>query len=357
MRKKLASEEEKLTYRKLKNQIRRLTRQGKKILEKNIVKQIRSNPKSFWKYAQSKLKTRVGIPDLETKIGDSTSYTKNDQEKADLLQEYFSSVFTDEPLGDLPNFPKRIYSSELRNITVTNDIVKNKLLKLKTNKSPGPDKTHPRVPHEITPKITKPLTIIFNTSLRTMFLPSEWKKASASAIFKKGNKSLSKNYRPVSLTAILCQVLESIIRDSVIKHMRDNELFSDRQFGFIIGRSTVLQMLRVLDIWTEILDQGGSLDIIYCDFMKAFDKVPHRRLLLKKRKIWHYRKHPRLDQFFLTQKVTENTSKWLIFQTVTSHKWNSTRQCAGPTSLCNIYKWPPRCGRPRHIHISFRWWY
>ena len=58
-------------------------------------------------------------------------------------------------------------------------------------------------------------------------------------------------------------------------------MFSDRQFGFITGRSTVLQMLRVLDMWTEILDQGGSLDIIHCDFMKAFDKVPHRRLLLK----------------------------------------------------------------------------
>ena len=160
-------------------------------------------------------------------------------------------------------------------------LLKNKLLKLKTNKSPGPDKIHPRVLHEMTPKITIPLTIIFNTSLRTMSLPSEWKKASVSAIFKKGNKSPPKNYRPVSLTAILCKVLESIIRDSVIKHMRDNELFSDRQFGFITGRSTVLQMLRVLDIWTEILDQGGSLDIIYCDFMKAFDKVPHRRLLLK----------------------------------------------------------------------------
>ena len=83
--------------------------------------------------------------------------------------------------------------------------------------------------------------------------------------------------------------------------MRDNELFFDGQFGFITGRSTVLQMLRVLDIWTEMIDQGGSLDIIYCDFMKAFDKVPHKRLLLKIEKIWHYRKHPRLDQFFLTQ--------------------------------------------------------
>ena len=69
--------------------------------------------------------------------------------------------------------------------------------------------------------------------------------------------------------------------------MRENNLFSDKQFGFITGRSTVLQMLTVLDIWTEILDQGGELDVIYCDFMKAFDKVPHKRLLLKIKKLWH----------------------------------------------------------------------
>ena len=61
--------------------------------------------------------------------------------------------------------------------------------------------------------------------------------------------------------------------------MRENNLFSDKLFGFITGRSTLLQMLTVLDIWTEILDQGGELDVIYCDFMKAFDTVPNKRLV------------------------------------------------------------------------------
>ena len=82
----------------------------------------------------------------------------------------------------------------------------------------------------------------------------------------------------------VCKILESIIRDHIITHMTENNLFSPRQFGFISGRSTTLQLLHVLNIWTEILDQGGSLDIIYCDFMKAFDKVPHKRLLLKTEK-------------------------------------------------------------------------
>ena len=61
--------------------------------------------------------------------------------------------------------------------------------------------------------------------------------------------------------------------------MKQNNLFSEKQFGFISGRSTTLQLLHVLNILTEILDQGGEIEAIYCDFMKAFDKVPHKRLI------------------------------------------------------------------------------
>ena len=66
-----------------------------------------------------------------------------------------------------------------------------------------------------------------------------------------------------------------------MKHMKVNGLFSDRQFGFLNGHSTVLQLLVVLDKWTRIIEEGGSIDCIYCDFKKAFDKVPHQRLLKK----------------------------------------------------------------------------
>ena len=66
-----------------------------------------------------------------------------------------------------------------------------------------------------------------------------------------------------------------------MKHMKSNNLFSNKQFGFLDGRSTVLQLLIVLDEWMKTIDEGGSIDCIYCDFKKAFDKVPHQRLLRK----------------------------------------------------------------------------
>jgi len=75
--------------------------------------------------------------------------------------------------------------------------------------------------------------------------------------------------------------METIVREEMVKHMKVNGLFSDKQYGFISGRSTVLQLLTVIDRWTEILDKGGAVDVAYCDFMKAFDKVSHVKLIHK----------------------------------------------------------------------------
>ena len=89
------------------------------------------------------------------------------------------------------------------------------------------------------------------------------------ALFKKGDK-------PVSLTSIACKMMEKLVKNQIVEHMKRNKLFSKKQFGFIFGRSTTLQLLLVLDQWTEIIDSGGSIDSVYMDFMKAFDKVPHK---------------------------------------------------------------------------------
>ena len=123
--------------------------------------------------------------------------------------------------------------------------------------------------------------MIFKKSLETRTLPKDWKRARVSAIHKKGKKSYPGNYRPVSLTSIVCKIMESIVREHIIKYMQVNKLFSPNQYGFITGRSTVLQLLTVLDKWSEALDMGLSVDCIYMDFQKAFDTVPHRRLIGK----------------------------------------------------------------------------
>ena len=164
---------------------------------------------------------------------------------------------------------------------VSEECIVTKLENLNVSKSPGPDGLHPRVLSELASVIAKPLSILFSNSLSSGTVPRDWKKANVSAVFKKGNRKLPSNYRPISLTCIACKVLESILRDEIYEHMRANSLLSTRQFGFVSGRSTMLQLLNVLDEWTSLLESGGSVDVVYLDFMKAFDTVPHRQLLAK----------------------------------------------------------------------------
>jgi hypothetical protein len=117
--------------------------------------------------------------------------------------------------------------------------------------------------------------------MTTGVLPSDWKLANITALYKKGKKTAPTNYRPISLTSVVCKVLESILCDALMEHLNGNHLLTDKQYGFRKGRSSTIQMLHVTDTWTKLIDQSDSIDVIYTDFQKAFDTVPHRRLLQK----------------------------------------------------------------------------
>ena len=100
--------------------------------------------------------------------------------------------------------------------------------------------------------------------------------------FKKGNRKKAGNYRPVSLTSIVCTLMEQCIRDHIVSDMVTNNLFSTKQYyGFINGRSTILQLLNVMETCTSAIDKGDYIDTVFLDCVKAFDAVPHMRLLSK----------------------------------------------------------------------------
>ena len=100
-------------------------------------------------------------------------------------------------------------------------------------------------------------------------------------IFKKGNKHEVGNYRPVSLTPIVSKVLESLVKRAIMAHLLSQGLISEHQYGFVPGRSCETQLLSCTNMWTKLLERGDSVDVIYTDFRKAFDAVPHQRLLVK----------------------------------------------------------------------------
>ena len=122
---------------------------------------------------------------------------------------------------------------------------------------------HPRILHDLCEELAKPITIIFRNSLKTMEIPNEWRDGCITALFKKSNRKSISNYRLVSLTCYLCKVMEQFIKDHIVDHMKKNMFFSSKQFGFISGRSTMLQLIHVLEKWTEILDNEDSLDCVF----------------------------------------------------------------------------------------------
>ena len=199
------------------------------------------------------------------------------------MADFFSTVFTQEPLGELPTPKTQDVTTPFTEGDITVEMVTKLLKQLHPEKAMGPDNMHPLVLRELRDVIAKPLQMIFNSSINTGIVPEAWKMAHVSAIFKKGDRKLPGNYRPVSLTSVVCKLLEKIVKGLITDHMQYNNLFSTAQYGFMSARSTTLQLLQVIEDWTKALDSGGKVDVLYFDFAKAFDTVPHQRLLAKVR--------------------------------------------------------------------------
>ena len=106
-------------------------------------------------------------------------------------------------------------------------------------------------------------------------LPKDW------STVKKGKKTDKSNYRPVSLTPVPCKIMESIIKEKLLVHLESNQLLQDAQHGFTHGRSCLTNLLETLESWTNALDEGFGLDVIYLDYRKAFDSVLHKRMIAK----------------------------------------------------------------------------
>ena len=267
-------------YNRDRNKVKTLLRKAKRRFERNIAMKAKTEPKAFWGHTRRKLKTKTGVAPLLSNPKDNDSMQFDETEKANLLLRQFSSVFTREPEGDIPRIAPRT-STRIPDLIITVKMVLDALKNINVNKSCGPDNLHPRLLFELADIIALPVTILFNKTLKSGKLPKDWKMAFITGIFKKGSRHLPENYRPISLTSILCKLMERLVRDSVVTHLLEKGLLTKKQFGFICGRSTLTQLLYYLDDCLEKIANGNVVDAIYLDFSKAFDTVPHRRLIGK----------------------------------------------------------------------------
>ena len=116
-------------------------------------------------------------------------------------------------------------------------------------------------------------------------LPDDWRIASVSPVYKKGQKSLAENYRPISLTSVCCKIMEHILASKIMKHGEENNILYPLQHGFRKGRSSETQLIEFVDDISKNLQEGQQTDILILDFAKAFDKVNHSLLI---HKLQHY---------------------------------------------------------------------
>ena len=155
-------------------------------------------PKPFRSTSIPGSKIHPTIDDLQCPDG-STSHI--DRDKADTLNKYFTSVFTQENLSTIPSFTLGVSVPPLQTVTITPHIVYKKLVDINTSKSPGPNGWPLLALRETAEQICMPLSLLFTKSLESGILPQDWKSVQVTPIFKKGDCHLPNNYCPINLTS------------------------------------------------------------------------------------------------------------------------------------------------------------
>ena len=172
----------------------------------------------------------------------------------------------------------------MESITISTNGIAKLLKRLNPHKAAGPYQIKPLVLQRLRNVIAPILQVIFQRSLNTCGVPNDWSTAFLCPLFKKGEKGdtgLASNYRSISLTSILCKVLEHVVTTNVVSHMDKHNLLYDLQHGFRSKRSCETQLVMLIEDLMRNSIAGNQTDLVLLDFSKAFDKVSHQKLLLK----------------------------------------------------------------------------
>jgi hypothetical protein len=270
-------------YREADKQVRNMIRNAKRKFERSIANGCgseKTNKRRFYSYIKQRTKSRPGIGPLKDGNG---RMVQGDKEMADLLNRFFSGVFTREDTANIPDPEPTGCRREVKGVNISVRGVKDKIRKLKVDGAAGPDGMGPLLLKKVIDEIASPLATIMKKSLKEGAVPEDWRSANVTPIFKKGQKADPGNYRPVSLTSVSCRLMESLVKDQIVRHLERNGLIRSTQHGFMRGRSCTTNLLSFFEKITAAIDGGKAVDVIYLDFAKAFDTVPHERMKKKLR--------------------------------------------------------------------------
>ena len=245
-------------YKEALNAATNEVRKCKRNFEHKLAQNIKSDSKSFYVYVRSKQNVRDKVGPLKDNFGNILTQGFL---MAEELNMHFSSVFTREDTSSLPVPETKFKGSEgerFGQLVVTPEVVHvaSKINNMKENKSPGVDGISSKILKETVEQISTPLAHMFNMSLQEGIVPLEWKEATIIPLFKKGSRNKSVNYRPVSLTSVICKLLETIIKDHMMDFLVKHKLINPSQHGFLKARSCLTNLLCFFEEITKWVDEG-----------------------------------------------------------------------------------------------------
>ena len=253
--------------------------------EHRAVDKIKSNPKFFYSYAKSFSQIKSSISMLFNKHGDIIT---DKSEMANILQEQFSSVYSDPNSPDIvpPDFDCPVINTPFseHSLSFTDEDIQESIKEIKLDSASGPDGIPAVLLKSCSAELCEPIRLIWEESMAAGTVPKFYKEAYVAPLYKKDNRAQPVNYRPVSLTSHIIKTYERIVRKVMVKYIEDNEILSKKQHGFRSGRSCLTQMLSHFDDILLGFTNGLDTDSIYLDYAKAFDKVDHKLLLIKLQK-------------------------------------------------------------------------
>ena len=239
-----------------------LTNMGNKVNDSG------TSQRSYWKII-NRVMNKCRAPKIPP-ILINNQFILNCSEKA----KHFSSV--------LPN-PILLTDRKIDHITIENDEIISLIRNLEPNKATGSDGISGQMLLLCDDSVILPLNIIFRNILLTSTYPDQWKLANVTPIFKKGDKQLIKNYRPISLLPICSKIFEKIISKNLYSYLNANNLLTKNLSGFLPGDSTTNQLLYLVNEIHQAFENPKSLEVraVFLDISKAFDKVWHDGLIFK----------------------------------------------------------------------------
>ena len=274
-------------YKKLRNETISGLRKSKQSYSEKLANDLKSDSlksSDWWKTLKSFISQKQSstIPPLKH----NDNYTYGDDEKAEILNCFFvSQTCLNDKDKEPPHFINDGSLPCLENIVITTEEVKDTLSNLPVGKACGPDGVNNHVLKECATELSFPLSVLFNMSIKSKTFPTIWKEANVTPIFKKDDPSNPSNYRPISLLSTVGKVMEKIIFKHVFNYLRDHNILSPLQSGFIPGDSTVNQLVDIYNTFCKAIDDGLEVRAVFCDISKAFDRVWHKGLIYKLKSI------------------------------------------------------------------------